>query len=405
VQDWAEVHRLFHRDKASKTSIAERTGMSRNTVENLLSSAEPPSYSRGSKGSLVDPFKDQIASLLDQDPKAPASVILEHLRRCGYKGKITILKDYLQQIRPEFVAAKNYQRTSYLPGELGQFDWWHTGVDVPVGKGATREAMGLVGCLPHSAAHGVVYTFGRRVPDFCPAFVGCLDRLGGVPEKGIFDNDSSIVARRQSGRAVFHAPVLAMFGQLRLKGIALKPRSPESKGQVERTIKYLETSFLPLRTFTCLEDLQEQSDDWNDQVARRRHHRRVGAIVGDAWRAEKPFLHPMPAAGVDTDQYLETRVAKDAFVRASDVDYSVPPGLGGRRVQVRLSLQEVIVFHEHHEIARHKRSYVPADVVLAPAHARALRLAREAKARLSAGELELPSLDLSFYDRLVGAGQ
>jgi hypothetical protein len=71
-------------------------------------------------------------------------------------------------------------------------------------------------------------------------------------------------------------------------------------------------------------------------------------------------------------------------------------------VGVRLSLTEVVVFLEGDEIARHSRSFVPADVVLAPAHARALRLHREARARLGAGDVEVPVVDLARYDVAVG---
>jgi len=39
-------------------------------------------------------------------------VIIEHLRQEGYHSGITILKEHL---RPQFLAAKNHQRTSYLP--------------------------------------------------------------------------------------------------------------------------------------------------------------------------------------------------------------------------------------------------------------------------------------------------
>ena len=48
----------------------------------------------------------------------------------------------------------------------------------------------------------------------------------------------------------------------------------------------------------------------------------------------------------------------------------------------------------------HRRSFIPADVVLAPAHGRAIRLAREARDRLADGEPELPPVDLGQYDAL-----
>jgi hypothetical protein len=97
------------------------------------------------------------------------------------------------------------------------------------------------------------------------------------------------------------------------------------------------------------------------------------------------------------------RIAKDGFCRIGDVDYSVPPGLSGRRVGVRSTLTQVQVFLEGREIAQHRRSYVPADVVIAPEHARALRLAREARARLHQSAVELPEVDLARYDALAEA--
>lgn len=139
-------------------------------------------------------------------------------------------------------------------------------------------------------------------------------------------------------------------------------------------------------------------------MAWRRHHRRVRAVVGDALAVERAHLRALPDVLPDTDRRTEVRATKDGFVRVGDVDYSVPPGLAGRRLGVRTSLTEVVVHLEGAEIARHARSYVPADVVLAPAHVRALRLAREARSRLASGDVELPAIDLTRYDALAGVG-
>jgi transposase len=401
VQDWAEVHRLFEREGLSKSAIAKRLGMSRPTVIRLLGLQEPPRYQREPAGSKLDAYKHAIAAMLDDDPQVPATVILEHLRRDGYAGRTTILKQHLATVRPAFLAARSYQRTSYLPGELAHGDWWEPAIRAPVGNGATRKAYGWVTTLPHSAAHAVVYSLSRTMADFLHGVVGCLQRLGGVPEAMVVDNDTSIVADGVGKRAVLHPEVAALCGQLGLRLVVLEPGKPESKGQVERTNGYLETSFLPLRSFCDLGDLQSQSDAWAQQVAWRRHHRRVGGRVGDALAAERRFLHALPDPLPDVDVRTEVRVQRDSFVRVRDVDYSVPPGLAGRRVGVRLSPTQVVVHLEGAEIARHQRSYAPADVVLDPAHARALRLARVARAGLAAGDVALEPVDLGRYDRLV----
>ena len=50
VQDWAEVHRLFHREGLAIAKIAERLGMSRNTVMRLLARPVPRSECRRAPG-------------------------------------------------------------------------------------------------------------------------------------------------------------------------------------------------------------------------------------------------------------------------------------------------------------------------------------------------------------------
>jgi transposase len=100
VRDWARVHALFAQGK-NKTAIAAQLGMSRNTVAELLAACEPLSYQRSPQSSILDPFKDPIATMLDEDPKVPATVIIQRLRAYGYRGGITILKDHLQKVRPQ----------------------------------------------------------------------------------------------------------------------------------------------------------------------------------------------------------------------------------------------------------------------------------------------------------------
>ena len=276
------------------------------------------------------------------------------------------------------------QRTSYLPGEIGQTDWWDLPITVPVGQGVQRPAHGVVTTLPHSAAHAVVFTFAKTMADFTPAFSGTLIRLEGTPDKMVVDRDTSIVVpRSRPGPA-------SPRGRKRCLGRSGWGRSFWGREVRSRRGRSNARSGISRRrsclcvSFTGLADLQAQHDDWAATKAYWRHRRRVGARVGDAWRVERGFLAPIPDPLPDTDRRTEVRVTKDGFCRIGDVDYSVPPGLSGRRVQARVSPTEVTVFCEGRQIARHTRSFVPADVVLDPTHARQLRLTREAARRLTA---------------------
>jgi len=80
------------------------------------------------------------------------------------------------------------------------------------------------------AAHAAVFTPSKTMADLRPAFVGCFERLGGVPEAIVVDNDSSIVASGRRRFARLHDEVAALFGHLRAKVIVLEPGSPGSSG-------------------------------------------------------------------------------------------------------------------------------------------------------------------------------
>jgi hypothetical protein len=217
-------------------------------------------------------------------------------------------------VRLAFVPAAAYQRTSYLPGEVAQVDWWHTGLAVPVGKGRVREAFGLVATLPASAAVGVVFTLARTTAEYCAALLGCLERLGGLLEAVVSDNDAGIVASRKVGGPPGGGGGRAVWGAGLAAGGPAPPPSA-GQGQVERSIGYLETSFVPLRAPADLADLQAQADQWTVAVADDRFVRRLGARVADALAVERASLRRLPERWPDVDRRLEVRASRDGFVR------------------------------------------------------------------------------------------
>ena len=62
--------------------------------------------------------------MLQDDPRIPGKRIRELIEALGYDGGKTILDDYLRELRPLYERKRTYQRTSYRPGELLQFDLW-----------------------------------------------------------------------------------------------------------------------------------------------------------------------------------------------------------------------------------------------------------------------------------------
>ena len=378
MEDWAEVHRLFHREGLPKAVIARRSGMSRNTVDRLLRLTEPPRYVRARQGSQLDPFLEAIAAMLAADPSVRATVIRERLRAEGYGGGLTILKDHLARVRPGFRAARAFQRTSYRPGEIGQIDWC---TRVPGCRWATGNSARPSGWWPRCPGRAPT----RRSSPWAGRWATCALRWPAASNAWVAcPRRSSSTTTPRSWRPA-------------------SPGRPTSKGHAERTIGYLETSFLPLRGFDSLEDLQGQHDAWAVEVAFARRLRRTGTTVAGGWAVERGHLAGLPRPMHDTDLRLEARAVK-GFVRVLTADYSVPPAYADRRLAIRVTPSAVHLACEGLEVAAHRRSFVPADVVLDPAHGRAGRLAREARDRLARGDVELPEIDLARYDALAGVG-
>jgi transposase len=59
----------------------------------------PPRYQRPPRPSKLDPFKDEIARLLQADPRIPGKRVRELLEALGYDGGRTILDDHLREVR------------------------------------------------------------------------------------------------------------------------------------------------------------------------------------------------------------------------------------------------------------------------------------------------------------------
>ena len=181
VEQWAEIRRLYFVKRLSIKEIVRRTGHGRNTIRRALRSAEAPRYRRAPRPSKLDPFRDEIDRLLRADPRLPGTRVRELLCELGYVGGKTILDDYLREVRPLFLPRpRTFQRTSYRPGALCQFDLWEPSREVPVGCGQTRRGYVVVACLPYSRAGAGALVFSKEAPDLLYGIGECLAKLGGA---------------------------------------------------------------------------------------------------------------------------------------------------------------------------------------------------------------------------------
>jgi transposase len=399
VEDWAEIRRLHRAEKVPIKEIARRLGISRNTVREALRSTTPPRYERRPMPSALDAVDSEIRAQLAATPTMPVTVIAERIR---WTRGMTVLRDRVRELRPLFLPPDPVGRTTYRPGELAQWDLWFPPVDIPLGFGHTGRLPVLVGVAGYSRM-----IVGRMIPsreshDLLLGHLTCLVDLGGVPRSGVYDNEGAIGRWRQ-GRQVLTGGFEAFRGTLGMGAVLCAPRDPEAKGLVERANRYLETSFLPGRTFTSVDDFNRQLGDWL-VLANARHHRAIDCRPVDRLAEDRAAMLRLPPVLPDPAFRTTTRLARDHHVRVLSCDYSVDPRAIGRRVDVRVDLDEVVITCGDEVVGRHARSLVRHRTVTDPAHEVSARLLRaERREVLARGrEPEVELRDLSAYDRLSG---
>jgi transposase len=240
--------------------IARVMGVSKNTVKRALAAEGPPRSERAPQGSIVDQVELRIRELLQVWPTMPATVIAE---RIGWTHGLTVLKDRVRELRPAYLPPDPASRTAYQAGEVAQCDLWFPPVTVPVGSGQVRTASRLPVLVMVSGY--ARWLCARLIPSRCAEdlFAGwwqLLAGLGGVPRVLVWDGEGAIGQRRRR-QTVLTEAAHGFRGVLGAKIVLCDPGDPEAKGLVERANGYLETSFLPGRSFASPQDFNVQLGD------------------------------------------------------------------------------------------------------------------------------------------------
>lgn len=141
---------VLQKQRYTPTEIARQVHCDPRTVRRYL--ADPTLYgkpvTRTKRGSVLDPYRVRLEEMAQADFQA--STILRHLRRAGYSGGYTLVKDAVQAIKEE------RQRLAYIrfetePGAQAQVDFGDFQVRRPDGTTRTYYLFCMIlGALPHA---------------------------------------------------------------------------------------------------------------------------------------------------------------------------------------------------------------------------------------------------------------
>lgn len=382
-----EIHRLAN-EGLSVRKIARSLHLSRKTVAKYHDNPNPkrPLIQRPSK---LDPFKEDINRLLGIDQEASAVVILQRLTSMGFNGEITILRDYLRQIR----RPKNKQafiRFESPPGVQCQVDWGHFG-SLPYGN-TKRKLYGLAVTECHSRLLYLEFTHSQKQETLHRCLLNAFRFFQGSPRELVHDNMATAVIERDGPLIRFNEAFLRFLLPFKTTPLACNPGSPQEKGKVEKgVIHYVRYNFWPLRSFKNLFDVQTQGDHWRDYVANVRLHNTTGERPIDRFKAHA--MQPLPALLPDCREMAICPVYSDFSIRFDSNAYTVPPWAIDKKVVVKADNQTLTVYFKDKPIATHPRSWerkkrieLPAHHDAARKHQRSLWRSQEVAAFISLGE-------------------
>jgi hypothetical protein len=142
--------------------------------------------------------------------------------------------------------------------------------------------------------------------------------FGGVPQELLFDQMKAVITRDlrlEGGALVRNAEFVRFAHHWGFTPRACRPYRAQTKGKVERPVRYLRGNFVYGRTFLHDADLDQQRQRWLDRVANVRLHGTTRERPTDRFEREERFLL-QPLAGRRYTSLVIERPSSPATHRA-----------------------------------------------------------------------------------------
>ncbi len=183
------------------------------------------------------------------------------------------------------------QRFETAPGHQGQVDFAE--FRLPWGK---RHALIVV--LGYSRRMWLRFYERQTMPVVMRGLEASFAYFGGVPSELLFDQMKAVITgdkRNEGGRLIENPEFLRFSRHWSFRIRACRPYRAQTKGKVERHIRYIREIFFYGKEFVSDEDLNSRILLWLDGVANIRVHGTLKERVADRFERERSCLQPLAA--------------------------------------------------------------------------------------------------------------
>ena len=341
--------------KPNYAEIARRWDCDYRTVKRYFEQDVVPTR-KITKPSKLDPYRTIIEAKVDLG--CTGSSIYHFIKKKGYDGKYSILRDYVRSIKVEG-EQKATIRFETNPGLQAQVDW-KEGMQLINRRGEIFEINIFLMLLGYSRTKYFELTIDKSQETLMMAMINGFRYFQGVPKEIIFDNMKTVIDRSRTNyqQAVVNETFYQFSKDMGFEVWPCKPYRPQTKGKVEALAK-LTSRLKPYNNeFDTLEELEEivreVMNDINNDESYATNEKPLILL-----EKEKEYLLPLPNQELINNYFtkpIRRIVTKESMITYMNNKYSLEPKYIGKSVNLEVSDTHLKIIYGKEIIATHKLS-------------------------------------------------
>lgn len=350
---WMEI-RNERKKGLSYTEIARKHHIDPRTAKKYANSDTKPVYTlTAPKPSKLDPYKHLIDMWLDE---APYSAVRIHEKLIEQRGdcKYTIVRQYVATRKAD-LNKKATVRFGTMPGLQGQVDWGFFENYKVLENGEYKKLYCFLMILGYSRMRYIEFVTDMSTMTLIKCHINAFRYFGSYPEEILYDNMKQVVIKRmmKQSESELNKQFEDFAGFYGYKPILCRPYRGQTKGKVERTVRYVRENFMIGIKYNSLADLNSQAHAWCNKINAKIHGTTNERPID---RLSEENLLPLKREYI-IDKMNLRRVEKDCLISYAGNKYSVPAEYVGKNVTVIVLDHMLAAYFEGKQIALHKLSY------------------------------------------------
>ncbi len=401
---WMEI-RNERKKGLSYTEIARKHHIDPRTAKKYAESDTKPVYMlTAPKPSKLDPYKHLIDMWMEEAPYS-AVCIHEKLMEQGCDCKYTIVRQYVATRKAD-LNEKATVRFETMPGLQGQVDWGFFENYKVLENGEYKKLYCFLMILGYSRMRYIEFVTDMSTTTLIKCHINAFRYFGGYPEEILYDNMKQVVVKRmmKQSESELNKQFEDFAGFYGYKPILCRPYRGQTKGKVERTVRYVRENFMVGVKYNSLEHLNSQAHAWCNKINAKVHGTTNERPID---RLPVENLMPLKREYI-MDKINLRRVEKDCLISYAGNKYSVPAEYVGRDVTVIVLDHMLAAYFEGKQIALHKLSYSKNTFNVNKEHYKSMivKSGFDVENTLLNNpdlmDLSIPDYSLKKYDELMG---